>query len=48
MVPRVGSPNARARPAASRGAFFVDREGNDARALWSLPASLTGPEGSPG
>src|SRR3712207_8486525 len=51
VVPRVGSPRARARPAASRGLAFLGRL---ARRLWSWPpdapppASLTGPERSRG
>src|SRR5215218_2035982 len=46
VVPRVGRPRARARPAASRGALRVGDGGSDARRLWSLVRSLTCPEGS--
>src|SRR5205085_2007355 len=43
VVPRVGRPSARARPAARRGCRL--RGGSDARCLWS---PLTCPDPSPG
>src|SRR3954469_22071917 len=48
VVPRVGRPGARPRPAGSRGALRVVDGDSEARRLWSLVRSLTRPETSRG